>query len=152
MSQQPLSSRILAGAMTFVGLGLVWMAIASNLPSQQELSAKESPQTPAHAVPVTLPEPVLDLSIPGVPATPPASETQPAATAGTDRRCRHRRILVQPRWPGCGARLKSSSSVRRHRMGQDAANVWKSGRSSCQRPVISKCGIAWSSGRRSGAD
>ena len=81
MSQQPLSSRILAGAMTFVGLGLVWMAIASNLPSQQELSAKESPQPPAHAVPVTLPEPVLDLSIPGVPATPPASETQPAATA-----------------------------------------------------------------------
>src|SRR6478735_1773665 len=65
MSQQPLSSRILAGAITFVGLGIVWMAIASNLPSQQELSAKESLKPPAQAVPVPpLPEPVLDLSIP----------------------------------------------------------------------------------------
>ena len=82
MSQQPLSSRILAGAVTFVGLGLVWLAIVGNLPSQQELSAKESPQPPAHAVPaLPLPEPVLDLSIPGVPATPPASEIQPSATA-----------------------------------------------------------------------
>ena len=82
MSPQPLSSRILAGAITFVGLGLVWLAIVSNLPSQQELSAKESPQPPAHAVPASpLPEPVLDLSIPGVPATPPTSETQPSATA-----------------------------------------------------------------------
>ncbi len=94
MSQQPLSTRILAGAITFIGLGFVWMAIASNLPSQQELSAKESPQPPAHAVPVPpLPEPVLDLSIPGVPATPPASEIPPSASADrpsvsrpTDRR------------------------------------------------------------------
>ena len=79
MSQQPLSNRILAGAITFVGLGMAWMAIVSNLPSQQELSAKESP---THAVPASpLPEPVLDLSIPGVRATPPASEIQPAATA-----------------------------------------------------------------------
>ncbi len=79
MSQQPLSSRILAGAITFVGLGMAWMAIVSNLPSQQELSAKESP---THAVPAPpLPEPVLDLSIPGVRTTPPASEIQPAATA-----------------------------------------------------------------------
>jgi len=82
MSQQPLSSRILAGAITFVGLGIVWMAIASNLPSQQELTAKESLKPPAQAVPVPpLPEPVLDLSIPGVPATPPAPETPSAATA-----------------------------------------------------------------------
>ena len=82
MSQQPLSSRILAGAVTFVGLGLVWMAIVGNLPSQQELSAKESRQPAAHAVPAPpLPEPVLDLSIPGVPAAPPASEIQPSATA-----------------------------------------------------------------------
>jgi cysteine rich repeat protein len=79
MSQQPLSSRILAGAITFVGLGMAWMAIVSNLPTQQELSAKEST---THAVPAPpLPEPVLDLSIPGVRATPQASETQPAATA-----------------------------------------------------------------------
>ena len=152
MSQQPLSTRILAGAITFIGLGFVWMAIASNLPSQQELSAKESPQPPAHAVPVPpLPEPVLDLSIPGVPATPPASETPPSASADRPS-VSTRRIVVQPRWPGCGVRLKSSSSVRRHRMGQDAANVWRSARNSCQRPVIGKCGNAWSGGKRSGVD
>ncbi len=79
MSQQPLSSRILAGAITFVGLGITWMAIVSNLPSQQELSAKESP---THAVIApSLPEPVLDLSIPGVRAMPPVTEIHPAATA-----------------------------------------------------------------------
>lgn len=82
MSHHPLSNRILAGTLTFVGLGLVWMAIASNLPSQQELSAKES--LPAQAVPTqAAAEPVLDLSIPGVPATPPASEIQ-QSSATTD--------------------------------------------------------------------
>src|SRR5262245_31934806 len=83
MSQQPLSNRILAGTFTFVGLGLVWMVIVSNLPSQQELSAKESPQTPAQAGTTQVaPEPVLDLSIPGVSAVPPVPETpHTAATA-----------------------------------------------------------------------
>ncbi len=82
MGQQPLSSRILAGTVTFVGLGLAWLVIANNLPSQQELSAKESPRPAAQAMPAQpVPEPVLDLSIPGVPATPPASETQSTAVA-----------------------------------------------------------------------
>jgi hypothetical protein len=82
MGQQPLSSRILAGTVTFVGLGLAWLVIANNLPSQQELSAKESPQPAAQAMPAQpVPEPVLDLSIPGVPATPPASETPSTAAA-----------------------------------------------------------------------
>ena len=82
MGQQPLSSRILAGTVTFVGLGLAWLVIANNLPSQQELSAKESPRPAAQAMPAQpVPEPVLDLSIPGVPATPPASETQSTAAA-----------------------------------------------------------------------
>ena len=104
MSQQPLSSRILAGAITFVGLGITWMAIGSNLPSQQELSAKESP---AHAAPAPpLPEPVLDLSIPGVPATPPASEIQPAATAD-------RPPVTRPRDPRAAqvARLRCEAEV-----------------------------------------
>ena len=81
MSQLPLTSRILAGALTFVGLGLAWLVIVNNLPSEQDLSAKESPQSaaqPASSQPVQ--EPVLDLSIPGVPSTPQASETQSAAT------------------------------------------------------------------------
>ena len=82
MSQQPLSSRILAGTLTFVGLGLVWIIIASHLPSQQELSAKESPQPPAQAAPAQpAVEPALDLSIPGVSTAPPAPEAQSSASA-----------------------------------------------------------------------
>lgn len=82
MSQQHFSNRILAGALTFLGLGVVWMVIVSNLPSQQELSAMESPQLTPQAATNTVQEPVLDLSIPGVPATPSASGTPSfAATA-----------------------------------------------------------------------
>jgi hypothetical protein len=77
MSQQPVSSRILAGAVTFVGLGIVWIAIVNNLPSQQDLSAREAPQSAVQAAPAA--EPVLDLSIPGIPAAPPPAE--PAASA-----------------------------------------------------------------------
>jgi hypothetical protein len=84
MSQQHFSNRILAGALTFLGLGVVWMVIVSSLPSQQELSAMESPQLTPQAATNTVQEPVLDLSIPGVPATPSASGTPPfAATAGS---------------------------------------------------------------------
>jgi Cysteine rich repeat len=79
MSQQPLSNRFLAGAFTFVGLGLVWITIINNLPSQQELSAKESPQPAAQSVQKP-PEPVLDLSIPGVPPAPTVTP-RPSATA-----------------------------------------------------------------------
>lgn len=93
---QPLSNRILAGALTFLGLGVVWMAIIGNLSSQQELSANESLQPPARAVaPKPVPEPLLDLSIPGVPPGPqPASKTpgasgipdMPTASMPFDRR------------------------------------------------------------------
>jgi Cysteine rich repeat len=88
---QPLSNRILAGALTFLGLGVVWMAIIGNLPSQQEISAKESLQpTPPAAAANTVPEPVLDLSIPGVPPSPqPASDPTvdaPRASMPVDRR------------------------------------------------------------------
>ena len=84
MSQQPVFTRILAGAVTFVGLGIVWVAIVSNLPSQQEeLSAKESPPPNVQSVQAQpVPEPVLDLSIPGVPAGPQASEAPPGAKRG----------------------------------------------------------------------
>jgi cysteine rich repeat protein len=78
MSHQPVSNRILAGTLTFLCLGLVWAAIFSNLPSHQELSAKESPQALAQAGP-TVAEPTLDLSIPGVPAMPQAPTTRQAA-------------------------------------------------------------------------
>lgn len=71
MSEETLSNRILAGALTFIVLGLIWVAIVSSLPSEQELAAKEAPILP-RAVSRSLPEPTLDLSIPGVPATQPA--------------------------------------------------------------------------------
>ena len=46
MSQQPIFNRIFAGAVTFIALGVVWIAIVNNIPSQQELSAREpSPPT-----------------------------------------------------------------------------------------------------------
>ena len=81
MSQQPLSNRFLAGAFTFMGLGLAWITIINNLPSQQELSAKESPQLAAQSVQKP-PEPVLDLSIPGVQTAPSATESsRSSATA-----------------------------------------------------------------------
>jgi hypothetical protein len=77
MSQQHFSNRILAGAFTLLGLGVVWTVIATNVPSQQDISAMESP---VQAVaPTTAQEPVLDLSIPGVPPTPSASELPPSA-------------------------------------------------------------------------
>ncbi|HKT33649.1 MAG TPA: cysteine rich repeat-containing protein [Nitrospira sp.] len=71
MTQHPVSTRILTGALTFVGLGAVWIAIAGNLPSEQELSGKESQSVTTTA---RAPEAVLDLSIPGVSSKPAASE------------------------------------------------------------------------------
>jgi hypothetical protein len=81
---QPLSNRILAGALTFLGLGVAWMAIIGNLPSQQELSAKESLHVAPHAAPNTPPEPVLDLSIPGVPSSPQPEPDRAVPQAMTD--------------------------------------------------------------------
>jgi hypothetical protein len=97
MSQQHLSCRILAGALTFFVLGLLWITILGSLPSEQELSARESPFSPRPGSAVSvkaLPEPTLDLSIPGVPATPPASTSletpsvmeMPSAPMPLDRR------------------------------------------------------------------
>ena len=85
MGQQPASVRILAGAFTALALGLAWMAIASSLPSEQELSAKESPMPVSTATGSTPPAPTLDLSIPGVPPAPPvpSSHNQTAASVKT---------------------------------------------------------------------
>jgi hypothetical protein len=82
MSEHTLSNRILAGALTFIALGLIWVAIVSSLPSEQELAAKEAPIVP-RAVSKSLPEPTLDLSIPGVPATQPAGV--PLTTVAAER-------------------------------------------------------------------
>ena len=83
MAQQQASIRILAGAFSFTGLALAWIAIVASLPSLQELSAKDLPQPrPVSAITAKPPpEPILDLSIPGVPAAPPVPSDQnpPAA-------------------------------------------------------------------------
>ena len=85
MSQQPIFNRIFAGAVTFIGLGVVWIAIVNNIPSQQELSARESsPPTIQAAPPQPVPGPVLDLSIPGVPSAPTAPDiAQPSGADGS---------------------------------------------------------------------
>jgi len=93
MVEQQASVRILAWVFTFLGLAVVWMAIVSSLPSQQELSAKEPSllqQTVSAATEKTSSEPTLDLSIPGVPAAPlpPSSGTHataPSAVVRLDR-------------------------------------------------------------------
>src|SRR5262245_16325541 len=43
MGQQQSSSGIMAGAITILGLGLVWVTVAANFPSQEEFMSDESP-------------------------------------------------------------------------------------------------------------
>lgn len=69
---------MLAGGLTFMVLGLIWVAIVTSLPSEQELAAKEAPIL-LRTVSKSLPEPTLDLSIPGVPSTQPAPRTTVSA-------------------------------------------------------------------------
>jgi hypothetical protein len=67
MAQQQSSSGIVAGAITILGLGLVWVAVATNLPSQEELFSAALPaetrQAAGPSSPLSAP-PSLDLSIP----------------------------------------------------------------------------------------
>lgn len=84
MAQQQASVRILAGVFTVLGLGLAWMTIVNSVPSEQELSAKEPsvPQQSVSAPTANSSEPMLDLSIPGVPPGPIVPpDHQPPATA-----------------------------------------------------------------------
>ncbi|HLZ33942.1 MAG TPA: cysteine rich repeat-containing protein [Nitrospira sp.] len=74
------SARFLAGVFSVLALGLVWLAVVISLPTQQELAAKEpvlSQRTNAATAVKALSEPLLDLSIPGVPPTSPASSPAP---------------------------------------------------------------------------
>ena len=76
MAQQQSSGRTIAGAITILGLGLVWVAVASNFPSQDELSSAavpaETSQVAGSSSPPSAP-PTLDLSVPISPPLP--SET-----------------------------------------------------------------------------
>lgn len=87
MAQQRASGRIFAVLFTISGLGLVWLTVVFSLPSEQELSAREPRLTPRAVVAskaLPMPEPKLDLSIPGVPsgAPVPSDQNQPDNTGG----------------------------------------------------------------------
>ena len=43
MDQQQPSSGIITGAITILGLGLVWVTVVTNFPSQEELSSAAVP-------------------------------------------------------------------------------------------------------------
>jgi len=80
MAQQPSSSTI-AGAITIIALGFVWVTVATNFPSQEELSlAALSPETRQAAGPlssVSAP-PTLDFTIPtSLPLPSESAEERP---------------------------------------------------------------------------
>jgi hypothetical protein len=91
MAQQQSSSGIVAGAITILGLGLVWVAVATNFPSQEELSSAAVPaetrQTAGLSSPLSEP-PALDLTIPTSPPLP----SEVASTRSDDDRSRDSRV------------------------------------------------------------
>jgi len=73
MAQQQSSSGIIAGAITILGLGLVWVTVATNFPSQEELSSAALPAETRQAARPSSPQsapPTLDLTIPTSPPLP----------------------------------------------------------------------------------
>ena len=73
MAQQQSSGGTIAGAITILGLGLVWVTVATNFPSQEELSSAALPAETRQAArpssPLSAP-PTLDLTIPTSPPLP----------------------------------------------------------------------------------
>jgi hypothetical protein len=73
MAQQQSSSGIITGAITILGLGLVWVTVVTNFPSQEELSSAAVPveirQTAQPPSSLSSP-PTLDLTIPTSPPLP----------------------------------------------------------------------------------
>ena len=73
MAQQQSSSGTIAGAITILGLGLVWVTVATNFPSQAELSSDALPAETRQAARPSSPQsapPPLDLTIPTSPPLP----------------------------------------------------------------------------------
>jgi hypothetical protein len=73
MAQQQSSSGIITGAITILGLGLVWVTVVTNFPSQEELSSAalpvESRQTAQPSSSLSSP-PTLDFTVPTSPPQP----------------------------------------------------------------------------------
>jgi hypothetical protein len=73
MAQQQSSSGILTGAITIVSLGLVWVTVATNFPSQEELSSaavSDATRQPGRSLSPPSAPPTLDLTIPTSPPLP----------------------------------------------------------------------------------
>ena len=73
MAQQQSSSGIITGAITILGLGLVWVTVAGNFPSQEELSSAALPvetRQAAQPPPSLSSPPTLDFTIPTSPPLP----------------------------------------------------------------------------------
>jgi hypothetical protein len=79
MAERQSSSGIIAGTITILGLGLVWVTVSANFPSQEELFSGEMPaetrQAPGPSSPLSAP-PTLDVAIPISP--PLASDAAPS--------------------------------------------------------------------------
>ena len=85
MAQQQSLGGIIAGGITFLSLGLVWVTVTANFPSQEELSSVGLPvetrqaASPSSLVPAP---PPLDLT---VPVSPPLPSEAAVSRPGDDR-------------------------------------------------------------------
>ena len=85
MPQQTSSSSMIAGAVTIAALGLVWVTVAGNFPSQEELFSTAPPaeaRQMAHPLPSMSVPPRLDLTIP---TSHPLPSDAVMASPGDDR-------------------------------------------------------------------
>jgi hypothetical protein len=110
MAQQQSSSGIITGAITILGLGLVWATVAFNFPSQEEMStaalSAETSQAARPSSSLSVP-PALDLTIPTSPPLP--SET--TASRSDDDQLREPSSGV-PTVPGFDSRALSASRLK----------------------------------------
>ena len=93
MAQQQSSSGIITGAITILGLGLVWVTVVTNFPSQEELSSAALPvETRQIAQPTSSlsSPPTLDLTIPTSPPLP----SEAAVSRPDDDRSRDSNVEV----------------------------------------------------------
>ena len=110
MAQQQSSGSTIAGAITILGLGLVWVAVATNFPSQEELSSAALPAEtrqaagPSSSLPVP---PTLDLSIPVSPPLP----SEEAVSRPDDDRSRDSSVEV-PIVTGLDTRVLQASRLK----------------------------------------
>ena len=110
MAQQQSSSGIMAGVITILGLGLVWVMVAINFPSQAELSSAELSAEIRQSAPSSSPlsaPPTLDLTIPTSPPLP----SEAAMPRPDDDRSRDSSVAA-PIVPGLDPRALQASRLK----------------------------------------